>query len=145
VTFEGWATLAQVAATIVAIVSMIGVIQQLSEIRKSLRAEAFEATATRIIEITRLFLDHSEAAEELAVEQSKYSSKAGFLAEAILDLIDTELLRIQVLPDGWQSQLPSLREYFADLIAELPGLDATLTRRSTWYSDDLRELRRVGP
>lgn len=144
-TFEGWAAFSQIAATIVAIGSMVVVIQQLADIRKSLRAEAFEATATRIIEITRLLLDHGEAAEELAVAQPKYSAQAGFLAEAILDLIDTELLRISVLADDWQSQLPSLREYFADLIVELPGLDATLTHRSTWYSDDLRELRRVGP
>jgi len=132
-----WAT--QVVLSLPAVVTLLVLLVQVVDIRKSLHSDAFEITAKRISEMTRLSLDYSKEYEELHKDK-RPSSRAALLAEGYLDLIDTELLRAQVLGDSWHSALPSLRPWIEDLFREMPGLAYVLLYRESWYSGEVMEV-----
>jgi hypothetical protein len=62
------------------------------------------------------------------------------LAEVVLDVMDTELLRKATLYDNWTRSLPSLEPWFKDLLRERPGVRDVLTARRAWYSAQLWDM-----
>jgi hypothetical protein len=132
-----WAT--QVILSLPATITLIVLLTQVTDIRKSLRSDAFEITAKRITEITRLALDYPKEYRELCREK-KPSLRASLLAESYLDLIDTELLRSRVLEGSWYGTLPSLMPWIEDLFREMPGLAYVLLYRESWYSSEIMEV-----
>ena len=129
--------LSQTSLPIIAILAGSMALLELRNSRRMHEYGVFEATATRIVTISRLLLDNQEGYQEL--KTGDVQTEAGqLLAEGVLDLMDTELLRSTefVGRDG----IPQLTDYFADLFSELPGLRDALGRRKRWYSDALRLL-----
>ncbi|MBB1515992.1 hypothetical protein H5398_08435 [Tessaracoccus sp. MC1679] len=129
--------LTQISLPIIAVIGGTLALLELQNSRRMREYAQFEATATRIVTISRLLLENQASHRELQVGTVK--SEAGqLLAEGILDLIDTELLRSKEFMG--RKGLPQLSDYFADLFTELPGLRSALDRRHRWYSDELRLL-----
>jgi len=143
VKLHDWANLAQIGVLLFAIPSTFVLFVQLADIRRTLRAETFEATAKRLGQITRLGLDYPQAYAQLFETREKYNTDSLLVAEGILDAIDTELLRRRALPDGLRRRLPALDPYFTDLFRELPGLQRVLELRLAWYSNEIRTLSGV--
>ncbi|MFC4019171.1 hypothetical protein ACFOW4_14640 [Micromonospora sp. GCM10011542] len=129
-----WAS--QSIVGIVALASIVFVGIQISDVRRSLGSSAFEATASRILEITRLSLQFKDEYAELH-RDGEPSLGSKLLAEAYLDILDTELVRRRALPDAWADELPSLNDWIKDLFVELPGLRFVLSHRRSWYSGEL--------
>lgn len=129
--------LTQISLPSIAIVGGALALLELQNSRRMREYGQFEATATRIVTISRLLLENQEEHRELQVGSVK--SEAGqLLAEGILDLMDTELLRSKEFIG--RKGIPQLTDYFADLFTELPGLRSALARRKRWYSDEIRLL-----
>jgi hypothetical protein len=134
-----WAS--QSVVGVIALATAIFVGLQIADVRRSLGSTAFETTASRILEITKLSLDHQDEYSDLCRDK-RPTVGASILAEAYLDIIDTELLRRRALPDAWTDELPSLDQWIEDLFIELPGLRYTLIKRQSWYSDELFGIMR---
>lgn len=139
---ERFAWLATIISIVVVIASILFVGQQIVDIRRSLRAAAFEATAVRIANITNQMLTYAAEYEALRIGPPK-DAKAELLAETVLDAMDTELLRASVFPDRWERRLPSLEPWFKDLFTEMPGLCHVLDKRPSWYREELKSIRRA--
>lgn len=135
----GW--MSQSLATLIALATAMYLVQQVADLKRSLRAESFEATATRMQAVARLLLERHEEHQQLRTD-APLTLKTEMLAEMILDIIDTEILRRNKFPDKWDEELPSLEPWYTDMFREMPGLRATLDKRPTWYSPELRKLRR---
>lgn len=119
------------------VIALIGGAMALMELRNSRSVHEygqFEATAARISSISRLLLEHPEAYKELKTLHPQTDS-ALLLAESVLDIMDTELLRAKEF--SGRKGVPDLSSYFSDLFCDLPGLGDALRNRSAWYSSEL--------
>lgn len=132
-----WA--ATVAGVFLVLPSLYFIFVQVRDLSNSARSSAFEATASRIAAISNAVLEHPTAWDELAVAGTP-GTEAQALAEVVLDVIDTELLRRGRLADTWSESLPSLGPWFKDLFNERPGLVHVLTKRRGWYSAEIWDL-----
>lgn len=138
---ERLAWLSQTVVAVIAIPTAFLVVRQIREIKWTLRAESFQATAVGIQEIARLCLVNPKGYAGLkSTRPPKVQTE--LLGEAILDIMDTELLRAARFDDQWLRSLPTLEPWFWDLFQELPGLCTSLEHRKQWYSNDLYALRK---
>jgi hypothetical protein len=132
--------MSQSLATLIAIATAMYLVQQVADVKRSLRAESFEATATRMQAVARLLLEHPNQHRELRAD-SPLTLESEMLAEMILDIIDTDILRRKMFPDTWDKQLPPMEPWYEDMFREMPGLRTILDKRATWYSPELVALR----
>lgn len=137
---EQLAWLSQIIVAVIAVPTAILVVQQVTQIKWTLRAESFQSTALGMQEVARLCLAHPREYTGLK-SCDPLKPETELLGEAILDIVDTEILRMLSFQDPWLKTLPSLEPWFWDLFQEMPGLRATLEHRRDWYSEELYALR----
>jgi hypothetical protein len=133
---------AQVLLCGVALASALFVLPQLRGVSRSFQVQMFDQTAQRMQDLSKLLISCPAELAELsaAYEDDRPAptlSRGGALvAEALLDFMDTELLRASAFPEATKG-LPGFDPWFSDLFREYPGLGATLEKRKSWYSSQL--------
>lgn len=143
--------LAQIVGMLVASVAAVLIWLQITELRQVLNRSDFDSSSQRILRMSELQITHKKEFAQLL--RGRVSNSSRSLAEALLDIMDTEMLRRKAMPNVINPLVPPLDEYFADLLLEVPGLAKVLSQRSSWYSDELtallptsrRSVRRIKP
>lgn len=120
------------------------IVAQLRESYNAVRAQLFDATATRIQDLNKTFLDNPELrpffyeGKGLEGQPESVVSKALAVAEMHVDFFDTELLRRQIFPsstDGFPSFDPWIRTTIRQSEPVCRILDTDAQRGvDGWYS-----------
>jgi hypothetical protein len=141
---EQWYWVSQITLSIILTVSAVAAVVQIVGLRRTLLSQGFEEDAGRIRRLSDLMLNYPRELNELGTYNTsgkQLSTSACVLAEAILDELDTVLLRKGTFEKRWGARnLPDLRLWMRDMMAEYPGLMWCLQRRREWYTGGLRDL-----
>jgi hypothetical protein len=142
---EQWYWISQIALSIILTASAVAAVFQIVGVRRTLLSQGFEEDAGRIRRLSDLMLNYSAELDSLrnfdANSGQELPAAACVLGEAILDELDTVLLRKSTFEKRWGARnLPDLRDWMSDMMSELPGLSYCLYRRPDWYTSDLSDL-----
>lgn len=146
---EQLAQLATAIATLLIMVSAFLVYRQVREAANTVRAQVFDATAGRILELSRLFVEHPELRPyfndglDSKDAEEPLRSQVLAVAEMHLDFFDTELLRARTFPAALRG-LPSFKPWIRGLFRSSPAMCHRLDQDASlgierWY-DDVHDL-----
>lgn len=133
--------LSQIVVMFFVALGVVFALRQIERARQATQAALFEATGTRIFELSRLMLENSDVVTDLRFEASDSTrwERADLLAQANLDVFDTILLERQIYSE-LVSRFPTIEKWVIDSFEEYPVIRETLVRRRAWYSFQLYSM-----
>lgn len=137
--------IANLALLFIAVVSLLALSRQLAGLRRSHTVEMFDATASRMIQLSELSLGRAGLVDVMrdvgSAQSSAQLSDASKLCEAHIDYLDTELLRRKRFPTE-VGGLPPLTPWIVDFFRQNELGRLLLEWNRDWYSYEIYNLMR---
>lgn len=142
-TLEEGYWISQISAATILVITAIAIFVEVRLARRNLALSSFQATASRMIELSRTMLEHPDALIRLQADELPTGADAA-LAEVILDTFDTELLRADNFSTLEPRNAVPLEPWMRAVFEEHAGLRRLLRERQSWYSTRLATLAAEG-